>query len=114
MSRDVVFQLSAFPHAEVTSPIGSARRLLEHGLNLNKSALVKHRVMIFPHVIDEIPLIVIIWVILCVAKPCYPVVLAVVLVPFVSVAEELIAKVAILVRADVRLKIFQDMLPEMR
>ena len=91
MSRDVVFQLSAFPHAEVANPIGFARRLLEHGLNLNKIAIVKHRAMIFPHVIDEIPLIFIIWVTLCVAKPHYPVALAFMLVPLVSALEEIIA-----------------------
>ena len=54
----------------------------------------------------ELPLIVVLWVIVYVARLRNPVVLAFVLVPFVSTVEEMIAEVAILVRADIRLKIF--------
>jgi hypothetical protein len=38
--------------------------------------------------------------------------LAFVLVPFISAVEKMIAKVTILVRAHIRLEIFQYMLPE--
>jgi hypothetical protein len=51
--------------------------------------------------------------IFCVAIPFNSVALAFMFVPFVSAVEELIAKVAVLVRADERLKIIQHVLPEM-
>jgi len=108
----MIFQLPAFPFAEVACPIGSARRVLKYGLNLSEPTDIKHRAMIFMHVVDEILLTVIVWVRLCVTKPYDPVMLTFVLIPLVSAVEEMVAKVAILVRADIRLKIFQDMLPE--
>ena len=106
MPRDMTFQILGFLHAEVANLLGSVRRLFEHFLNNGESALVKSRAMIFLHVIDKFSLIIVLWVIICVARPCNSVVLAFVLVPFVSAVEEMIAEVAILVRTNIRLKVF--------
>ena len=104
----MAFQMLRISHAKVASPFSAAGGLSEYVLDWSKLALIKRRVVICLHMLKKVLSLIIFEMIINIAEPFHPVVLCLMLIPFISTVKEMIIKFAVRVSTDVGLDIFKD------